>query len=584
MVWNRFKGKWGLIVAAIVAAAVLAPAAASANTITVNSTDDPSGTPADCTLHDAITAANTDAVVIGSSCAAGTASGTDTINFNLAGASPITLAQPLPDISTNINIVGPGSGQLTIDGVDTYRPFKVSTSLLVASITGVTVANGFCNATCTSGAVGAGIYNAGTLTLTDVVVTGSTASVTGGTNAIPEGGGIYTAFNSTLHLVLSTVSGNSAMATNATSVNNPHGGGILNNNATLTLDRSTVAGNSAVADAGGVGAETSAAGGGIDEFGGSITITQSTISGNSATGTGATGNGAQGGGITMGNTANITLSLDRATVTGNSVSAAVPVGGSNSGGGIVAIGGAGSAFTVVSSTISGNTAPVGANVVMGAAMRSFKNSIVSNPHVGANCNSTNSGSLGFNLEDTNSCGFTQPGDQHDINPMLDVLAANGGPTQTMAFLTGSPAIDAGLSSAGELADQRGMTRPLDLAAVPNAPASDGTDIGAFEDQGPAVTPPPAGNPTTTPRPASPPDTSLSARIRKRKRKATFTFGSADAGTTFMCKLDKRPFSPCTSPIIFRHLRIGRHTFAVEAKDAAGNVDPSPATFSFRLKA
>jgi hypothetical protein len=192
---------------------------------------------------------------------------------------------------------------------------------------------------------------------------------------------------------------------------------------------------------------------------------------------------------------------------------------------------------------------------------------------------TNTGSLGFNLEDTNTCGFTQPGDQHGINPMLDVLTANGGPTQTMALLTGSPAIDAGLSSGGETADQRTLTRPVDLCAVPNASDGDGTDIGAYEVQGPTC-PPPATNPPA----ATLPDTSLNAKIRKRKRKrkATFTFGSPVAGASFMCKLDKRPFSPCASPITFRHLRIGRHTFMVKAVNAAG-ADPSPATFSFKLK-
>jgi large repetitive protein len=79
-----------------------------------------------------------------------------------------------------------------------------------------------------------------------------------------------------------------------------------------------------------------------------------------------------------------------------------------------------------------------------------------------------------------------------------------------------------------------------------------------------------------------PDTSLNARVRKRKHKATFTFGSSDPSATFMCKLDKRALAPCTSPVTFKKLRKGRHTFTVEAVNAAG-ADPSPATFSFKLK-
>jgi hypothetical protein len=129
-------------------------------------------------------------------------------------------------------------------------------------------------------------------------------------------------------------------------------------------------------------------------------------------------------------------------------------------------------------------------------------------------------------------------------------------------------------------DQRGLTRPVDLSAVPNAPGGDGTDIGAFEVQAPANPPPPGGGGGGTATVA--PDTSLSARIKKAKRKAIFTFGSPDASASFMCKLDKRPFAPCTSPTTFKHLRIGRHRFTVEAVNAAGP-DPSPATFRFKLK-
>lgn len=61
-----------------------------------------------------------------------------------------------------------------------------------------------------------------------------------------------------------------------------------------------------------------------------------------------------------------------------------------------------------------------------------------------------------------------------IDPLLDVLADNGGPTRTMALLPGSPAI--GRIPAGSnfsIADQRGLPRP----------GADGvSDIGAYESQ------------------------------------------------------------------------------------------------------
>jgi uncharacterized repeat protein (TIGR01451 family) len=63
--------------------------------------------------------------------------------------------------------------------------------------------------------------------------------------------------------------------------------------------------------------------------------------------------------------------------------------------------------------------------------------------------------------------------------LLGPLANNGGPTQTHALLTDSPAIDKG-SAAGT--DQRGVTRPSDDPSIPNAADGNGADIGAFEVQ------------------------------------------------------------------------------------------------------
>jgi hypothetical protein len=64
-----------------------------------------------------------------------------------------------------------------------------------------------------------------------------------------------------------------------------------------------------------------------------------------------------------------------------------------------------------------------------------------------------------------------------INAQLLALADNGGSTPTHALKTDSPAIDAGNSS-DLTTDQRGFTRPVDLADYTNA--ANGADIGAFE--------------------------------------------------------------------------------------------------------
>ena len=63
---------------------------------------------------------------------------------------------------------------------------------------------------------------------------------------------------------------------------------------------------------------------------------------------------------------------------------------------------------------------------------------------------------------------------------------------------------------------------------------------------------------------------------------TFSF-SSQPGTSFACKLDSGPYTPCSSPITAPRLPDGPHTFSVRATDAAGNTDPTPATRAFTVK-
>jgi hypothetical protein len=79
-----------------------------------------------------------------------------------------------------------------------------------------------------------------------------------------------------------------------------------------------------------------------------------------------------------------------------------------------------------------------------------------------------------------TCNFSNSGDRNNTDPMLGPLQNNGGPTQTMALPSGSPAIDAGNPSgckdgSGHLltTDQRGYPRhdPEDTA---------GCDMAAYE--------------------------------------------------------------------------------------------------------
>lgn len=83
-----------------------------------------------------------------------------------------------------------------------------------------------------------------------------------------------------------------------------------------------------------------------------------------------------------------------------------------------------------------------------------------------------------------------------------------------------------------------------------------------------------------------PQTSIRSgpRHRTHKRSATFRFAASEAGSTFLCSLDGRPFKACRSPYTVRGLRPGRHVLRVEARRPGGPIDPSPASWSFRVLA
>jgi hypothetical protein len=70
--------------------------------------------------------------------------------------------------------------------------------------------------------------------------------------------------------------------------------------------------------------------------------------------------------------------------------------------------------------------------------------------------------------------------------------------------------------------------------------------------------------------------------RTRNRTAGFQFTSTTAGATFECSLDGAPYASCTSPATYR-VRRGRHSVAVRAVDADGNVDSTPATATWRVR-
>ena len=75
---------------------------------------------------------------------------------------------------------------------------------------------------------------------------------------------------------------------------------------------------------------------------------------------------------------------------------------------------------------------------------------------------------------------------------------------------------------------------------------------------------------------TPPDTTIAGATVTGSH-ARLTFSSNDAGAHFQCQLDGAAFAACTSPVDYNGLADGAHTFRARAIDAAGNVDPTPAT-------
>jgi hypothetical protein len=67
------------------------------------------------------------------------------------------------------------------------------------------------------------------------------------------------------------------------------------------------------------------------------------------------------------------------------------------------------------------------------------------------------------------------------------------------------------------------------------------------------------------------------------RSATFSFSSGESGATFQCSLDTAAWADCPSSKQYTGLTDGDHTLQVRAKDAAGNIDASPAVRTWTVQ-
>lgn len=196
-------------------------------TITVNTKEDKSNTKGDCSLREAITAANTNAVVDG--CAAGSATALDTIRFSLGQEATIVLVKTLPTVTdpAALTLNGGQKAKITISGNDKVRVLSVSKAGKLA-LKNLTVADGY-----TYGNGGGILNSGGTLTVTRSTFSGSLGAF---------GGGIANLNGGTLNAINSTFSGNKA----------GWGGGGIANDGKLQISYSTISGNGAEEAGGGI--------------------------------------------------------------------------------------------------------------------------------------------------------------------------------------------------------------------------------------------------------------------------------------------------------------------------------------------
>ena len=73
-------------------------------------------------------------------------------------------------------------------------------------------------------------------------------------------------------------------------------------------------------------------------------------------------------------------------------------------------------------------------------------------------------------------------------------------------------------------------------------------------------------------------------FKTRKRRPVFRFAdlTGQPGTTFFCRVDKRPWKGCTSPTKVKKQKFGRHVFAVKAVNAIGTAAPRPLKRAFKV--
>jgi hypothetical protein len=423
--------------------------------------------------------------------------GGNTITFSNTVTGTIKLLSGELDVSVPAIVLGPSASVLAVSANHNGRVFDILGGPV--NISGLTLRDGLIvGSPGLSGQIGydgqgGGIFNQATLTLSNCLVLsnsvvggmgGSATSGGAGDGGKGLGGGVYNAggnlfLNQCVFNGNTSVGGQGGSATTgyAGYAGNGLGGAVCTISGTNVLTACSLMDGLAMGGQGGVVTGGGSPGIGGQGYGGglysesTVAFINSTVSGNNATA--GTGGGGPGGGVGGGVYNDSNMSLTNCTIANNGANGS----SSDFGGGIHNDG----TVQVFDSTIAGNQADYGGgfdgSITAGNTILAGNSATTAGPDGSGTINS-----LDYNLIQTFS-GLSVVGiTTHVIigeNPLLGPLVDNGGPTFTMALLSGSPAIDQG-KTFGIATDQRGAPRPYDLPSIANAGGGDGSDIGAFE--------------------------------------------------------------------------------------------------------
>ena len=368
-----------LLSVVVLCLSVFTPATASAGlapeatTILVNTLADELNADGDCSLREAIRAANLDQAV--DACAAG--NGADTIvlqngvtyTLTRAGADDTAINGDL-DITDDVTIVG-GNAIIDANGATTLdRVIQVLAGNIV-TISNVTLRNGRTNS------FGGGIRNAGTLTLQSVTLSSNQSTGNAGGGIANEAGALTLNSTTLTNNTASTLGGGIALLggtleavnlslNNNTAISDRGGGLWIGTSASATLVNSTINNNSADTNGGGIYNENNLTllgstvhtndagtpGGGVSEVGGGIynldtlVMSHSTVRNNTADDSGGISN--DGGSMTIRNS----------TINNNTSISAAGMRNSNAG-----------TAVLINSTVSGNSASAGAGGIANGSAR-----------------------------------------------------------------------------------------------------------------------------------------------------------------------------------------------------------------------